>query len=163
MEKTRTIVSVVMAVVLATWMLCGCSRDSEHAHSNALESSDRSASSGQHKDAAAEVASTAVSVDNVRFVLIVSSETCQCALEKCRENEKYLAETLRRLGLGSNLDIVDHAKEEDKAVQLFKEYRVHFIPSFLVLDGDGKVLFKNEWDIDHIAFEELLTSLGNTQ
>lgn len=163
MEKPHTIVSVVMAVVLAIWMLCGCSRDSEHAHPNALESSNRSASSGQHKGAAAEVASTVVNVGSVRFVLIVSSETCQCALEKCRENKKYLAETLRRLGLGSNLDIVDHAKEEDKAVQLFKEYRVHFIPSLLVLDGDGKVLFRNEWDIDHIAFEELLAGLEDTQ
>jgi hypothetical protein len=96
-------------------------------------------------------------------VLLVSSQACQCTLDKCRENKQYLEETLERLGLGSNLSVLDQANEEGKTAPLVKKYGIRFIPSLLVLDGEGKVLHRCDWDINRGGFEEFLSQLGSAE
>ncbi len=92
-------------------------------------------------------------------IVIVNSKACKCTRERCASAEEYVMEALERHGLSSKLRIIDHAKELERAAELFIRYRIHFIPVVLVFDENGNVLYKNEDDIDHAGFEKALTQL----
>jgi hypothetical protein len=102
-------------------------------------------------------------VGDIRFVLVVSSQACKCTLKRCREGKQYLEEVLEKVGLASNLSVLDQANEEEKTVQLVKKYGIRFIPCLLVLDNDGEVRHRHDGSIDRAGFEEFLSQLGSAE
>lgn len=127
--------STAIVLVLALCILSGCSGEKSETVSN------KSNMSGPG------------------IVLIVNSEACKCTRERCASAQGYVTETLGKRDLSLKLSIVDYAKEHERAAELFKQHRVHFIPAVLVFDENGNVLYKNEDDIDHADFEKALTEL----
>ncbi len=153
----------VMVALLTLSMLQGCSPEDGEIDQEIVEATSHPATGVQEVDSGSGGISRTGSVRDVRFVLVVSSQACQCTLEKCRENREYLEEALERFDLGSRLSVLDQATEEDKAAPLVKKYGIRFIPSFLVLDSEGRILHRCDWDIDRAGFEEFLAQVGSAR
>jgi thioredoxin-related protein len=128
--------SVLVALLALTYVLSGCSREKSEVPATPPTETVKSS-----------------------VVLIVHSEACQCTREKCAETQDYVTQALRRYALESRLSVVDYAKENKKAVELFRKYGVHFIPVVLVFDDEGGVLYKNESELDKGEFEKALAGL----
>jgi len=163
MKSARIALHLVTAALLTSSMLQGCSPENEERSHDIVERSSHSATAGHEGYSGKEGISRTINAGDVRFVLVVSREACQCTLKRCRENRQYLEETLEKLGLGSNLNVLDQANEEDNTAPLIKRYEIRFIPSLLVLDSEGKVLHRCDWDIDRAGFEEFLSQLGSAE
>jgi hypothetical protein len=154
---------LVMVALLASSMLQGCSPEDGEIDQGVVETASHPATGVQEVDSASEGISRTGNVRDVRLVLILSSQACQCTVEKCRENREYLEEVLERFDLGSRLSVLDQATEEDKTAPLVKKYGIRFIPSLLVLDSEGRILHRCDWDIDRAEFEEFLAQVGGAR
>jgi hypothetical protein len=95
---------------------------------------------------------------SARVMMITTTRACQCGLERCREVDKSLRQTLEQLDSKIALEVVDYAEETESAERLMEKFDVYMVPIVLVIDGDGEAVYRSEWNLDE---ETLRTKLGH--
>ncbi len=94
-----------------------------------------------------------------KIVLIITSQACQCTLERCAEGEKIVKEVVRQFPQKLTFEKFDYAKEQASVVQLAKEYQLRFLPGLLFFDNKGTFNGKLEGSLDKVEVEKKLKEL----
>ncbi len=91
-----------------------------------------------------------------RAVYITTSKGCDCTLKRCQAGEAVVARVFSgaRQRLLSRLDM---AKDKDAAASCIQKYRVVVLPSLLLLDGQGRLLWSAQGEM---VGEEIVKQLG---
>jgi hypothetical protein len=89
-----------------------------------------------------------------RAVYITTSKACACTLKRCQAGDAVVA----RVFSGARqrlLSRVDMATDKDAASSYIQNYQVFALPALLMFDGQGKLLWsaQGELDKDEVAFK----------
>jgi len=89
-----------------------------------------------------------------RAVYITTTKACACTLKRCQAGDALVAQLFK----GSRqrlLTRLDTAGDKDAAESYIQNYRVVVLPALLMFDGQGKLLWsaQGELDKDEVAFK----------
>jgi hypothetical protein len=94
-----------------------------------------------------------------RAVYITASKACACTLKRCQAADAVVAQVFagarQRL-----LSRVDMAGDKDAAASYIQKYHVVVLPSLLLLDGQGKLLWSAQGEMNREDITKQLGQLG---
>jgi len=95
-----------------------------------------------------------------KIVLIITSQACECTLERCAKAEKTVNEVVQQFPQKLTSEKLDYAKEQDLVAQLDKEYQLRFLPALLFFDEQGTFKGKLDGSLGKGEIEKKLKELG---
>jgi len=101
-----------------------------------------------------------------QVIFISNSQACHCTLERCNQIREKLKEIIDGdTEYKGRVDIqeIDDATEPKKADEIFKKYELWFIPSVILKDNKGEMLYKTSYDFDEIGFKDILKKHFNSK
>jgi len=94
-----------------------------------------------------------------RAVLITTSKACACTLKRCQAADAVMAQVFsgarQRL-----LSRIDMATDKDAASSCIQNYRVMVLPSLLLLDAQGKLLWSAQGEMNREDITKQLSQFG---
>lgn len=94
-----------------------------------------------------------------QVIFISNSQACHCTLDRCNQIREKLKEIIDgNTEYKGRVEIqeIDDAVDPKKADEIFKEYELGFIPSVILKDNKGKMLYKTSYDFDETVFKDIL-------
>lgn len=94
-----------------------------------------------------------------RAVYITTTKGCDCTLKRCQAADAVVA----RVFSGARqrlLSRVDMAGDKDAAASYIQKYHVVVLPSLLLLDGQGKLLWSAQGEMSREDITRQLGQLG---
>ena len=62
---------------------------------------------------------------SARVVMITTTQACPCGLERCREVDQSLRQTLEQLDYKITLEVINYAEESESAERLMEKLCLH--------------------------------------
>jgi hypothetical protein len=94
-----------------------------------------------------------------RAVYITTTKGCDCTLKRCQAGDAVVAQVFsgarQRL-----LSRVDMAGDKDAAAGYIQNYRVVVLPSLLLLDAQGKLLWSAQGEMNREEITRQLSQFG---
>jgi hypothetical protein len=94
-----------------------------------------------------------------RAVYITTTKACACTLKRCQAGDALVAQLFK----GSRqrlLSRVDMAGDKDAAESYIQNYRVVVLPSLLLLDAQGKLLWSAQGEMNREEITKQLSQFG---
>jgi hypothetical protein len=100
-----------------------------------------------------------LSEESASVIVIMTTDACQCALERCGEVEEAVHQIVVRLNRDAWFEIIDYAEEPQRANEIMQRFDAYLIPVVLVVDAKGKAVYRSEWDLDERLLATAIESL----
>ena len=92
--------------------------------------------------------------NRAQVFLIITTESCPCTLEECRDLETYLNDTIK--GRSIPIQKIDYARDWSRANSLLNTHDLQFVPAVILLDAKGIVVFREDGHVDITALRHAL-------
>ena len=99
-------------------------------------------------------------------IFISNSQACHCTLERCNQIREKLQEIIdgdTEYKGRVEIQEIDDATDPKKADEYFKQYELGFIPSVILKDNKGEILYKTSYDFNEAVFKDILKNNLNSK
>ena len=121
-----------------------------------LRADEEKAGSQDLKPFSRRVASVKRKEKKGKIIYVTLSQACGCTMDKCREVDTIVDTLLESAGERIAFKSVDYVTKKRKANAILEKYGASFIPVIILLDSEGRAIYKSE---DYVKKEELLKAL----
>ena len=101
-----------------------------------------------------------------QVIFISNSQACHCTLERCNQIREKLQEIIdgdTEYKGRVEIQEIDDATDSKTADEIFKKYELWFIPSVILKDNKGEMLYKTSYDFDEAVFNDILKKHFNSK
>jgi hypothetical protein len=99
-------------------------------------------------------------------IFISNSQACHCTLERCNQIREKLQEIIdgdTEYNGRVEIQEIDDATDPKKVDEYFKQYELGFIPSVILKDNKGEILYKTSYDFNEAVFKDILKNNLNSK
>ena len=96
-------------------------------------------------------------------IFVFNSQACHCTLERCNSTRENIKSVLDDKKYQDSIKIIeiDYAIDPQKAEEIFEQYELWGIPSVVLKDKSGKILYSSSYEFNKIEFQEKIEFIIN--